>query len=119
MAGLSEAIAASPRALSGGVGRILPDRTLMERLLGADLLLVRYTPREGEPIEARQPGFPRSAVETVVREGGGAALQGGQGVSDPVILQTDEGEHSVLVVSVPVGSSGTPSGALTGIVDFA
>jgi len=91
----------------------------MERLLGADLLLVRYTPKDGGAVEARQPGFPRSAVEGAVREGVGAAMQGGQDVSDPVVLETDEGQHSVLVVSVPIGSGAAPVGALTGVVDFA
>jgi len=46
-------------------------------------------------------------------------MQGGQDVSDPVPLQTDQGQHSVLVVTVPVGTTGAPSGTLTGVVDFA
>src|SRR5437867_1986586 len=118
MARLGEAVAALPKGSPGG-GRAVPDRALMERLLGSDLLLVRYTPRQGESIEARQPGFPRSAVEAVIREGVGAAMQGGQDVSDPIPLQTDQGQHSVLVVTVPVGAAGASSGALTGVVDFA
>ena len=120
MARLGEAVAALPKGSPGGGGaRALPDRALMERLLGSDLLLVRYTPRQGESIEARQPGFPRAAVEAVIHEGVGAAMQGGQDVSDPVPLQTDQGQHSVLVVTVPVGAGGAPSGTLTGVVDFA
>jgi len=119
MSRLSEAIAALPKSPGSGGSRIVADRALMERLLGADLLLVRYTPKDGEAVEARQPGFPRSAVEGAVREGVGAAMQGGQDVSDPVVLETDEGQHSVLVVSVPIGSGAAPVGALTGVVDFA
>src|SRR5882762_5288657 len=107
MGRLSEAMAALPRTSAAGGARIIPDRTLMERLLGTDLLLVRYTPKDGEPVEARQPGFPRSAVEATVKEGVRAAMQGSQDVSDPVVLETDEGQHSVLVVSVPVGGGAT------------
>jgi hypothetical protein len=58
MSRLSEAIAAWPKTAGAGGARIAPDRSLMDRLLGADLLLVRYTPKEGEAVEARQPGFP-------------------------------------------------------------
>jgi HD-GYP domain-containing protein (c-di-GMP phosphodiesterase class II) len=119
MGRLSEAMAAIPRSAGTGGGRIVPDRTLMERLLGSDFLLVRYTPKEGEMVEARQPGFPRAAVETMIKEGVDTALKGGQDVSDPVVLETDEGQHAVLVVSVPVASGSTPAGALTGVVDFA
>ena len=88
MARLGEAIAGLAKGTAGaGSGRAVPDRALMERLLGSDLLLVRYTPREGDSVEARQPGFPRSAVDAVIREGVGAAMQGGQDVSDPLPLQ--------------------------------
>jgi len=119
MGRLSAAIAALPRASAAGGGRLIPDRALIERLLGTDLLLVRYTPKDGELVEARQPGFPRSAVEATVKEGVKAAMQGGQDVSDPVVLETDEGQHSVLIVSVPVGIGTAPVGTLTGVVDFA
>ncbi|MEK7798675.1 MAG: HAMP domain-containing protein, partial [Acidobacteriota bacterium] len=119
MGRLAEALAALPKAPGAGGGRIAPDRALMERLLGSDLLLVRYTSKESEPIEARQPGFPRSAVDAAIRDGVGAALRGDQDVSDPVSLETDQGRHAVLVVTVPVVTAGTPAGALTGVVDFA
>src|SRR5206468_5673672 len=114
MSRLSEAMAASPKGPGTGGSRIVPDRALMERLLGSDLLLVRYTPKDGESVEARQPGFPRSAVEAIVREGVKEAMQGGQDVSDPVVLETDEGQHSVLVVSVPSGAVLCPSGRSQG-----
>jgi len=120
MGRLSEVLGALPKAPgSAGGGRIAADRSLMERLLGSDLLLVRYTPKDADPIEARQPGFPRTAVDDAIREGVGAALRGDQDVSDPVVLDTDQGRHAVLVVTVPVILAGAPAGALTGIVDFA
>ncbi len=120
MGRLAEALAALPKApAAAGGGRIAPDRSLMERLLGSDMLLVRFTPKAGDPIEARQPGFPRSAVEAAIRDGVGAALRGDQDVSDPMSLDTDQGRHAVLVVTVPVVTAGAPAGALTGVVDFA
>src|SRR6266481_2643927 len=51
MGRLSAAIAALPRASAAGGGRLIPDRALIERLLGTDLLLVRYTPKDGESVE--------------------------------------------------------------------
>src|SRR5258705_10234013 len=50
MGRLSEAIAALPKAPGSGGSRIIPDRTLIDRLLGSDLLLVRYSSKDGEQV---------------------------------------------------------------------
>ncbi len=120
MSRLAVAIAARPRADSGGGPlRAVVDRSLLERLLGSDLLLVRYTPRSGEPVETGRPEFPRGGVESAIKEGVRAALGGSVTVSDPVPLGVPGARRAALVVSVPVGPDRPASGALTGVLDFA
>jgi putative nucleotidyltransferase with HDIG domain len=120
MARLSEAVASLPRTAGGAdVGRAVTERGLMDKFLGQDFLLMRFTPRAGSPSEARQPGFPvHGPLERVVRESQREALQGAASLSEPVPMETDAGRRSVLVLSVPVGAD-PPTGTLTGIVDFA
>jgi len=74
MSRLSEAIAALPKLPAPG-SRIVADRALMERLLGADLLSgALHAEGLGSGSRARRRGFPRSAVGG--RSGGrGAAMQ--------------------------------------------
>jgi HD-GYP domain-containing protein (c-di-GMP phosphodiesterase class II) len=120
LARLAEGIAALPRTASGGGPvRATVDRSLLEKLLGSDLLLVRYTPRSGDPVEARRLEFPRTGVEAAIQSGARAALGGTATVSDPVSLATPDGRRAVLVVSVPVGPDRPASGTLTGVLDFA
>ncbi len=113
---LAEAIAAQPRA---GAGTVPVERGLFDKFLGSDLLMVRYTPRAGAPVEAAQPGFPRDLVNAAIRDGVRAALGGKAAASDPVPLPGDDARRSVLVVTVPVGPEGGPVAALTGVVDVA
>ncbi|HEU4401147.1 MAG TPA: HD domain-containing phosphohydrolase [Candidatus Polarisedimenticolia bacterium] len=121
MARLAESIASLPRSAGGAdLTRVVGERRLMEKFLGTDLLLMRYTARSGTPVEARQSGFPaRPEVEAAIKGVQRAALEGEAAVSDPVPMSTPEGLRSVLVVSVPVGSERPAAGALTGVVDFA
>lgn len=86
--------------------------------LGSRMLLVRYAPRSGRSLEARQEQFPDlPEVEEMIRDG--LRLAGGEGgnVSEPVPVNTPEGQRALLVVTVPVGPRGG-GGALTGVVDF-
>jgi HD-GYP domain-containing protein (c-di-GMP phosphodiesterase class II) len=86
--------------------------------LGSRILLVRFSPRSGRSLEARQERFPvLPEVEEKVRDG--LRLAGGEGgnVSEPVPVDTPEGQRALLVVTVPVGPRGG-EGALTGVVDF-
>ncbi len=122
MARLAEGLAVLPRSPGGGeLQRAAGGQGLMERLLGPDLLLIRYTPRTGAALEARQQGFPsRTPVDRAIRAAVQAALDGTPFINDPVQVPTGDGSpRAVLVVTVPVGSDRLVSGALTGVVDFA
>jgi len=118
VARLAETIAALSKG-GGDLSRTLADRRLMDRLLGPDFLLVRYTPRGGAPLEGRQAGFPPSPdVEAAIRATVKGAQEGEAPVSDPVPLRAKGVLRSVLAVSVPVGADRPAAGVLTGVVDF-
>ncbi len=122
MARLAEGMAVLPRSLGGSeLQRSAGGQGLMERLLGPDLLLIRYTPRTGAALEARQQGFPsHTPVDRAIRAAVQAALDGTPFINDPVQVPTGDGSpRAVLVVTVPVGLDRLVSGALTGVVDFA
>jgi HD-GYP domain-containing protein (c-di-GMP phosphodiesterase class II) len=86
--------------------------------LGSRMLLARYSPRSGRSLEARQEQFPDlPEVEEMIRDGLHLADGEGGNVSEPVPVNTPEGQRALLVVTVPVGPRGD-GGALTGVVDF-
>jgi response regulator RpfG family c-di-GMP phosphodiesterase len=117
---LAEAITVLTRA--GGAAapsRAMVDAALMHRLLGSDLLLLRYGTRAGGSVEARQPDFPGDRIETAVREAMRAALEGETVVSDPIPLGQGAARRAVLIVTVPVGGDRPAAGALAGVADFA
>jgi putative nucleotidyltransferase with HDIG domain len=90
----------------------------LESALGARLQLVRFAPRSGRSLEARQDRFPDiPEVEELIRDG--LRLDGSESgsVSEPVPVSTPEGRRALLVVTVPVGARGE-TGGLTGVVDF-
>ncbi len=112
---LAETLQASARPGSPG-----PDPRLLDRLLGPDLLVLRYTPRDGPPAEARRNGLPAGIAGEAITAAAGAALAGEAAVGDPITVQTGKGESTtVLVVSVPLGAGRQGAGALTAVVDFA
>jgi HD-GYP domain-containing protein (c-di-GMP phosphodiesterase class II) len=113
MTRLAEGIAALPRGAAGP--------PLMERMLGPDLLLLRYTARSGAPSEARQNGVPSPKdLEQAIASGATSAMEGSPVLGDPVMVRRADGSsRAVLVVSVPVGSDRTAAAALTGVFDFA
>ncbi|MFQ5876831.1 MAG: HD domain-containing phosphohydrolase [Acidobacteriota bacterium] len=118
MVRLADSIESLPRRSGGAPLSAARGRDLLEELLGSDLLLLRYLPRSGPPLEARHDGFdPGPEVEEEIRRGTSAALAGRVRVSDPAFPPRGGGPSAVLVVAVPVGS-GRPDGALAGVTDF-
>jgi putative nucleotidyltransferase with HDIG domain len=124
---LAEALAVPARAAGDGPGRrgaeapsrALVDAARLRRLLGSDLLLLRYGTRAGASVEARQPDFPGGRIEAAIDEATRAALEGETVVSDPIPLAQGAARRAVLVVTVPVGEARPAAGALTGVADFA
>ncbi|HEX9427684.1 MAG TPA: HD domain-containing phosphohydrolase [Candidatus Polarisedimenticolia bacterium] len=126
MARLAEGIAVlaknpAGQAVPAGARPAGMGQGLIERFLGPDLLLLRYVPRAGAPLEARQTGFPTPRpVEAAIGAATRSALEGNAYVGNPVQVPVgDDATRAVLVVGVPVGDGRPAQGALIGLVDFA
>jgi putative nucleotidyltransferase with HDIG domain len=121
MARLSEGIAALSKASGSVEGTwVRTGQRLLDRVVGSELLLVRYAPRSGPAVEASQQGLALNhETEAALRDGAEAAYNGETKVSDPLDLSGGAGRRKVLVVSVPVGPAEAPFGALSAVVDFA
>lgn len=120
MSRLAEGLGVVPKATGPAPARSASGKALLERLLGPDLLLLRYTPSSGPPLEARQAGFRFApGLEQAIASGVQAARDGTGYVGDPVrIPSADEPLRAVLVVTVPVGVERPVSACLTGVLDF-
>ena len=119
MARLAEGIGVTLGAQGGDRGWQGAAQRLIDRVVGAGLILVRYVPRSGKPLEAHRSGFSGSPeVEKAIEDGLRSALEGSATVSAPIPLRTTFGRGALLSVTVPVGPQGR-NGALTGLVDFA
>jgi len=105
---------------SGRPGTTGPDARLLERLLGPDLLVLRYTPRDGTPTEARRAGLPAGIAGEAMAAAARTALSGETAVGAPIAVATGKGKRlTALMVGVPVGTGRQTSGTLTAAVDFA
>ena len=118
MARLADAMATLPKGPNGRPLDTSRGRALLREQLGSDLLLIRYTPRRGDALEARRKGFqPGVAVEETMAANRGAALDGRTAVSDPFQPTSGAGTQSVMAITVPVGAPRS-TGTLTGVIDF-
>jgi putative nucleotidyltransferase with HDIG domain len=113
---LGETLTAPGRA----AGAAAPDARLLERILGPDLLVLRYTPRAGPPVEVRRNGLPARLAGEALTAAATAALAGETAAGAPIIVAMEGGETiTALVIGVPVGAGRADAGALTAAVDFA
>src|SRR5262249_39183448 len=95
MARLAEGIATLSKAggaNEGGWSRA--GQHMLERVVGSEMLLVRYTPRSGPSIESSQADLiGDGAVQRALGEGAAAALEGETKVGDPLDLEGPEGRQ--------------------------
>ena len=116
MTRLADSVAAVSRATSGGRPGV-SSRPLLEKSLGPDFLLIRYTPADDDYVEVTREGFrPTAEVKAALGDSVRAARAGVSEVSDP--MPSGPTGPAMVIMTVPMGDGRTASGTLTAAIDF-
>jgi HD-GYP domain-containing protein (c-di-GMP phosphodiesterase class II) len=114
---MAEGMAALPRP-PGSTGPSPGAQRLLDHYVGGALVMVRYTPPAGSPIQATQKGMPHlEGVDEAMGRGATAAAAGETSVGDPLTALENGVPRAFLVITAPVGDGGS-GGALSGLLSF-